>query len=82
MRQLISTSTVFNNEAFENRSDKTIEPEINMNQYDTNSEVALVDPVPLFASSWLALFSILRESFNERREQAKADKRASNTEAN
>ena len=37
-----------------------------MNNYETNSNGALVTPAPLFASVWLALFNVLRKNFNER----------------
>lgn len=53
-----------------------------MNHYDTNSDGALVNTAPLFASSWLALFYVLRENLNERRELAKAVKDSSNTKDN
>lgn len=53
-----------------------------MNHYDTNSEGALVNTAPLFASSWLALFYVLRENLNERRELAKTVEESSDTEDN
>jgi hypothetical protein len=39
----------------------------NMNRYETDTNGTLVGPTPLFASVWLALFYVLRKSFNERR---------------
>ena len=53
-----------------------------MNDYNTNSDGALVNTSPLFASSWLALFYVLRESLSERRELAKAVEDSSNTKGN
>ena len=53
-----------------------------MNHYDTNSDGALVNTAPLFASSWLALFYVLRETLIERRELARADKDSSHTKDN
>jgi hypothetical protein len=38
-----------------------------MNRYKTESNGAVVNPIPLFSSSWLALFYLLRKNFNERR---------------
>jgi len=38
-----------------------------MNHYETNTNGALVNPTPLFASVWLALFQVLRKNYNERR---------------
>jgi len=38
-----------------------------MNRYETDTNGTLADPTPLFASVWLALFYVLRKSFNERR---------------
>ena len=37
-----------------------------MNHYETNTNGALVNPTPLFASVWLALFHVLRKNYNER----------------
>ncbi len=37
-----------------------------MNHYETNTNGALVNPAPLFASVWLALFHVLRKNYNER----------------
>ena len=37
-----------------------------MNQYETNTNGALVNPAPLFASVWLALFNVLRKNYKER----------------
>ena len=44
----------------------------NMNRYETDTNGTLADPTPLFASVWLALFYVLRKSFNERRLAAAA----------
>lgn len=41
-----------------------------MNHYKTDTNGALVNTTPLFASSWLALFYVLRESYVARRELA------------
>lgn len=38
-----------------------------MNRYKTESNGAVANPMPLFSSSWLALFYLLRKNFNERR---------------
>ncbi len=38
-----------------------------MSHFKTNSDGTLVDTTPLFASIWLALYYVLRESFNDRR---------------
>jgi len=38
-----------------------------MNHYKTDTHRTLVDSTPLFASVWLALFYVLRKTFNERR---------------
>lgn len=38
-----------------------------MSEYQTDNKAALANAAPLFASSWLALFYLLRENFNERR---------------
>ena len=51
-----------------------------MNHYDTNTNGALANTTPLFASSWLALFYVLRENLNERRELARAAEGSSHTE--
>ena len=37
-----------------------------MNHYETNTNGTLVNPAPLFASVWLALFHVLRRNYNER----------------
>ena len=37
-----------------------------MNHYESNTNGALVNPTPLFASVWLALFHELRKNYNER----------------
>jgi hypothetical protein len=66
MRQLNSTSTVFTILAIENRSDRTTGFEF-MNSYKTDTSGTLANNAPLFASSWMALFYVLRENFYERR---------------
>jgi hypothetical protein len=38
-----------------------------MNQFQTNTSSALVETIPLFASVWVALYYVLRRSFQERR---------------
>jgi hypothetical protein len=38
-----------------------------MNQLQTNTSSALVETIPLFASVWIALYYVLRRSFQERR---------------
>jgi hypothetical protein len=38
-----------------------------MNHFETDTNGTLVNTAPLFASVWLALFYVLRRSFNERR---------------
>ena len=38
-----------------------------MNHYENNSNGAMPDAAPLFASSWMALFYVLRKNFAERR---------------
>lgn len=38
-----------------------------MNQFETNTSNALVETIPLFASVWVALYYMLRRSFQERR---------------
>jgi hypothetical protein len=48
-----------------NRSQLTIGLQ-NMNHYETDTNGALVNPAPLFASVWLALFHVLRKNYNER----------------
>ena len=37
-----------------------------MNSYETDTNGALANPAPLFASVWLALFHVLRKNYNER----------------
>lgn len=37
-----------------------------MNHYETNNDGTLVNPAPLFASVWLALFHVLRRRYNDR----------------
>ena len=44
-----------------------------MNRYETDTNGALVNTAPLFASVWLALFFRLRESYYERRLAATVD---------
>jgi hypothetical protein len=38
-----------------------------MSSYESNSNTAMVETMPLFASSWLALFYMLRKNYTERR---------------
>jgi hypothetical protein len=38
-----------------------------MNRYKTDSDGTMATPIPLFASSWLALFYLLRKNLNDRR---------------
>jgi len=38
-----------------------------MNQFKTRNNEISVKTEPLFASTWLALFKVLRKSYNERR---------------
>jgi|GEM_PF-3343905 len=38
-----------------------------MSEYHSNNKDVKVNAAPLFASSWLALFSVLRENYNESR---------------
>jgi hypothetical protein len=44
-----------------------------MNRYEIDTPGALVNPAPLFASVWLALFCTLRQNYYERRLAATAD---------
>jgi len=44
-----------------------------MNHYETDTNGALVNTTPLFASVWLALFCTLRENYFERRLAANLD---------
>ena len=44
-----------------------------MNRYETDTNGALVNTAPLFASVWLALFCRLRENYDERRLAATVD---------
>jgi len=37
-----------------------------MKQSETSSKKALVGERPLFSSTWLALFSVLRKNYNDR----------------
>ena len=37
-----------------------------MNNFETETNGALVATAPLFASVWLALFHVLRKNYNER----------------
>ena len=50
-----------------------------MNQYETNTNGALVTPAPLFASVWLALFHVLRKNYNERNLTETANTKSSRT---
>jgi hypothetical protein len=38
-----------------------------MNQFDSNTNQALVNTIPLFASVWMALYYVLRRNFQKRR---------------
>ena len=38
-----------------------------MNHYKTDTNGAVLETTPLFASVWLALYYVLRKNFNERR---------------
>ena len=44
-----------------------------MNQFETDTNGTLANTAPLFASVWLALFYVLRKSFNARRLAATAN---------
>lgn len=44
-----------------------------MNQLKTSSNEDLLDTKPLFASTWMALFSVLRKNYNERHLEAPAN---------
>jgi hypothetical protein len=66
MRQLNSTSTVFIMDTLKNRSDLTTGI-CRMNQSENHTNGSLVGTTPLFASSLLALFYVLRKNFNKRR---------------
>jgi len=46
-----------------------------MNQCEQNTDANVVTTTPLFASTWLALFNVLRKNYYERRLEA-----SSNTE--
>ncbi len=48
-----------------------------MNHYKTDTNGALVDTAPLFASVWLALFNEIRKNFYERRLVAAAGTQSS-----
>ncbi len=48
-----------------------------MSRYKTNPNGTMVDAAPLFASSWLALFYVLRNSFIERRSVGESDDKSS-----
>lgn len=37
-----------------------------MSRYKTNQDGSLADQTPFFASTWMTLFYILRENFNDR----------------
>lgn len=51
-----------------------------MNGYKTDSNGAMANPIPLFASSWLALFYLLRKNFSERRTHSNKPDHSSQTE--
>ncbi len=51
-----------------------------MNQFEHETNGALVDNTPLFASSLLALFYVLRKSFAERQPAEKVIDKTSQTE--
>ena len=44
-----------------------------MNNYETDTNGALVNTTPLFASVWLALFYVVRKSITDRRRTAITD---------
>lgn len=48
-----------------------------MNEYHTDNKDAIANAAPLFASSWLALFYLLRENYNERRAPVALDEQVS-----
>lgn len=48
-----------------------------MSEYQTDNKDAIVNAAPLFASSWLALFYLLRENYIERRAPADLDEQIS-----
>ena len=50
-----------------------------MNDYETNTNGALANPAPLFASVWLALFHVLRKNYNERNLAQAANTKPSQT---
>lgn len=52
-----------------------------MNQFEPDKNEALVDSEPLFASTWLTLFSVLRRNYNERRIVDPADVKCLKTPA-
>lgn len=45
-----------------------------MSEYHTDKKHAMTNAAPLFASSWLALFYLLRENYIERRANSDLDK--------
>jgi hypothetical protein len=46
---------------------------MNMNNYETDTNGALVNTTPLFASVWMALFYVVRKNIADRRLAAIAD---------
>jgi hypothetical protein len=50
-----------------------------MNHYETNTNGAMVNPAPLFASVWLALYHVLRKNYNERNLAEAANTKSSRT---
>ena len=44
-----------------------------MNHYETDTNGAMINTTPLFASVWLALFYVVRKNINERRLAATAN---------
>jgi len=51
-----------------------------MNQFEPEANGALVNSTPLFASSLLALFYVLRKNFTERRMAEKPTEKTSRAE--
>lgn len=38
-----------------------------MSSYKSNANASMVESMPLFASSWMALFYVLRKNYSERK---------------
>jgi hypothetical protein len=73
------TSTVFSSNQLENRSDPNTGL-YDMNPFEHETNGALVDTMPLFASSLMALFYVLRKNFQENRLSEKSVKKSSHGE--